>query len=52
MEEKIFQKAPMPLPEFMTKLKELAKAGKWTLYKEAVKKRKQYFEEHPKEGKF
>lgn len=52
MEEKIFQKVPMPLSEFMSKLKELAKQGKWKLFQEAVKKRKQYFIDNPDKGNF
>ncbi len=52
MEEKIFERTPMSLSEFLTKLKELAKQGKWGIFKAAIKKRKQYFEEHPNKGNF
>jgi len=52
MEEKIFEKTPMPLSEFLTKLKELAKRGQWKIYKEAIKKRKTYFQEHPDKGTY
>ena len=43
---------PMPLREFLSKMAELVKAGKWSVYKEAVKLRRQWFEEHPGQGEF
>lgn len=45
-------KKPMPLQEFLHKIGELAKLGKWTAYKEAVRRRNEYFKNNPKEGKF
>ena len=50
--EKIFERTPMSLSEFLTTLKELAKQGKWKLFQLAVKRRKQFFEDNPDKGKF
>lgn len=37
-------KQPMPLKDFLHILSKLAKEGKWKIYKEAVRKRKEWFE--------
>ena len=39
-----FEKAPMPLAEFLGVLKKLSKEGKWKIFQAATKKRKEYFE--------
>lgn len=52
LQESILEKKPMPLPEFLSALTKLVKAGKWKIFKEAVQKRKKYFEDNPNEGIF
>lgn len=37
-------KKPMPLNRFLEEMVKLVKAGKWKTYREAVKKRKEWFD--------
>ena len=43
---------PMPLPDFISALVKLVKRGQWKMFKEAVAKRKQYFESQGLMDKF
>lgn len=51
-QQQTLEKQPMPLPQFLSALKELAQKGRWKSFKEAVKKRKEWFESHGLSDKF
>ncbi len=51
-EQTTMYKKPMPLADFLAAIGKLAKKGQWLKFRQAVQKRKEYYENNPTEGNF